>query len=504
MNLLGRVLSRLTGATAPKAPARSTPVTRRGGMQSKYEAADHTTQTAGLWSSADDLGPNAATASGVRYTLRRRARAERDNDPHLNGLLKTLAHDKVGTGPRLQLQLGAETYAAARLVEQSFAAWAKAADLAEKLRLLDESRPVDGETFALLTANERLPHPVKMDVRCLESEQVADPSLNTDGIRYDAAGNPTEYCVLREHPGDSYLRWTGGSHGYGAADWIPARNVLHWFRPSRPGQLRGVSELAAALLTGSQTRRFASAVLTAAEFAAMLAGVLTTDQQPESGDPPTIEAMDEFPLTKGQLLTLPKGWDAKQFNATQPTATYKEYVTEKRSEMARPVLAPRNLVTGDSSDFNFASGRLDHLPYQRIVWIERDRLRARVVDRIFLAWLREADLVGLIPDGLPPINEWVWDWQWDGFQQLDPVKETNAIESRLRLGLTTLSEECAAGGTNWRDNVDQRVEEVAYQMRRCRDAGVDFSIAFGVGATTPAAPRQPVPVPDDTEDPANV
>ena len=95
-----------------------------------------------------------------------------------------------------------------RFVEQEFFAWAEAVGLAEKLRTMRLARVADGEAFGLLTSNERIDSPVKLDVRLIEADQVASPTLELDrpryidGIQFDADGNPISYDVLREHPGD--------------------------------------------------------------------------------------------------------------------------------------------------------------------------------------------------------------------------------------------------------------------------------------------------------------
>jgi len=101
----------------------------------------------------------------------------------------------------------------------------------------------------------QLPHlatPVQLDIRLIEAEQVTtpDPRLdaNVDGIVFDAAGNPVEYHVLRDHPGDGY-------HAARDYDRVPAEAVLHWFRCDRPGQARGVPDILPALPLFAQLRR---------------------------------------------------------------------------------------------------------------------------------------------------------------------------------------------------------------------------------------------------------
>ena len=60
------------------------------------------------------------------------------------------------------------------------------------------------------------------------------------------------------------------------------------------------------------------------------------------------------------LLTMPEGWDATQFKPEQPTSSYKEFKGEILNEMGRCLNAPFNVIAGNSSGYNYSSGRLDH------------------------------------------------------------------------------------------------------------------------------------------------
>lgn len=497
MSRIGTFIGRLFG----KSPAEK-PKTERRPIQfgAKYDAASSTPENKRHWQHADGLAPSTANSPYVRKTLRERARYERDNDPHLNGLIKTLAYDMIGTGPRLQLQFDEAQYENARAIEASWTHWCRAVGLADKLRVMQEARPVDGNSFAIMRTNRKVAHAVKLDIDLVEDERVTgeifyDATTEDDGIKFDAEGNPLSYRVLKQHPGD--LAWGTSMDD---ATVVPAANMLHWFRPTRPGQKRGICEIASSLSVGAQTRRYGQAVLTAAEFAAMLAGVMHTTGGAFTGDAPSVDALDEVEMVRGSLLTLPEGWDAKQFKSEQPTSTYKEFIGDKRGEIGRPLLAPMNVVTGNSSGYNYSSGRLDHIPYHRSVWIERERMRHAVIDRIFVAWVIEAISVGIVDESVLPFTEWEWDWHWDGFTSLDPGKEAAAIKERLLIGLTTLAEECAAEGKNWRDVVDQQAIEKEYILSK---GLTPYNAA--PPAPMPAAPAAPVeddeeePTEDDTE-----
>ncbi len=283
-------------------------------IRAKYDAAQTGAQNRNHWALADDYGPLTANSSDVRGILRRRSRYERDNNPILCGLVKTLAHDLIGSGPRLQLNIGEQFYEEARLVEKKFSEWCRAVDLTEKLRLMAEVRPIDGESFAFFTSNPLSGNPVQLDLRVMESEQVETPSMRTasmadaDGIEFDQFGNPAYYHVLQEHPGD-------GAGMNAAFSRVPARNILHWLRPSRPGQARGVSEFASSLETGAQTRRFSSATLGKAEICANITGVMETETPADVADAPNFQTMEEVDVTCRMKLSRPNVVDESEPNS---------------------------------------------------------------------------------------------------------------------------------------------------------------------------------------------
>ena len=192
-------------------------------LRARYDAAVTNEDNRRHWAATDGLSANAANSAEVRRILRNRARYEVANNSYARGIVLTLANDVIGTGPRLQLL--SDDPETNRRVEHEFARWATAVRLPEKLRTMRTARATDGEAFALLTSNPKLPLPVQLDVRLVEAEQVTtlDPRLDAtvDGIVFDAAGNPVEYHVLRDHPGEVSFRRAL------AFDRVPAESVLH-------------------------------------------------------------------------------------------------------------------------------------------------------------------------------------------------------------------------------------------------------------------------------------
>ena len=251
------------------------------------------------------------------------------------------------------------------------------------------AKAVDGEAFALLTANPLLRSPIKLDLQLIEADRVANPDARTmidaavDGIEFDRYGNPRRYLVLRRHPGQ-----TGFALAMDGVDRVPAEAVIHWFRSDRPGQHRGIPEITPALPLFAQLRRFTLAVLSAAEAAADFAGILYTDA-PANGEADAVEPMDLIELERNMLMTMPGGWKMSQIEPMQPATTYAEFKKEILNEIARCLNMPFNIAAGNSSGYNYASGRLDHQTYFKSIRVDQSFTASRVLDRVLVAWLRE-------------------------------------------------------------------------------------------------------------------
>lgn len=465
-------------------------------IRARFDATQLGHENRNHWGAADALGPNTANDSHVRNTICRRTRLERENDPHFYGMGKANAYSFVGTGPRLQLSLDPELYESARVFERLVTKWMRASNFAEKLRLMVECCPVDGEVFGQIVENPTIQHPIKIDLKVMEQEQVSTPGFNyfsenkIDGIETDAYGNPTIYHVLKTHPGDD------GTLGM-EYDSVPADAMLHWFRPYRPGQARGVSEFASSIETCAQTRRYAKATLGKQEINANITGVIESENVMVGDETaPTFETMEEVDIPRQGLMTMPAGMKAKPFGTAENTTGFKEYMGMNYAAIGRPLNIPRNLITGDSSDFNFASGRMDHLPYQSGLWVDRDRIRIRVLDKLLKILYAAASSLGLVPANLPRFAEWEWDWHWDGFASIDQVKDEAAREMRLKNGMSTLAEECAAEGKDWREVARQRATEAKFYKT------LGLPDPYSIIAPPPAMPGDAPP--DEQNDPPEV
>ena len=436
---------------------------RRGrDLRARYDAAQTTSENVRHWSLADALSADAANSPEVRERIRNRARYEIANNTYAKGAVLTLAGDVIGTGPRLQLYNPPSEKKARRLI-QDFQMWAEETSLAEKLLTAAYAKIGDGESFLVMTSNPGLSSPVKLDVLNLEADRVCSrygmmPSDDdVDGVLLDPFGSPRAYTYLTAHPGG--LNTTAPTMTWKE---IPARYVCHWSRKDRPEQHRGVSEISSALPLFAQLRRYTLATLAAAETAADFAAILYTDN-PASGVAQDLDPLDEIDITKRMMTTLPGGWKMGQFQPEHPTTTYAEFKREILGEIARCLQMPVNIITGDSSQHNYASGRLDHQAYYKAVRMTQRACARNVVERIFREWWGEYTVYARWPKE-PPAHFWFWD----GTEHVDPLKEANAQAVKLASGTTTLAFEYAKLGYNWETALEQRAKEI----EKMRELGI--------------------------------
>ena len=133
---------------------------------------------------------------------------------------------------------------------------------------------------------------------------------------------------------------------------------------------------------------------------------------------------------------------------------------------------PYNIAAADSSDHNFASGKLDHLPWFKTLAIDWDRLEDVAVDRMFDAWHAEARRIpGYLPappaavgDEAPPHT-----WFWDGQEVFDP-REAGAKATALQFGFDNYQRIYAKRGLDWKTEMRAQAEVLGMTFKEYQAA----------------------------------
>lgn len=436
----------------------------RSELIAAYDAAQTTGENQKHWRYADDLSATAANSKFIRETLRKRARYEcLQSNSFGNGIVNTLANDTIGTGPTLQIQMSRDM---SRAIEARFSAWCRRIGLARKLRTARLAKCVDGETILVRTTNPGHGDPVQLDVRVVEADQLSTPNLiegrpgMVEGIVFDIYDNPAVYHILRQHPGDT---WATGA--FQKVD-IMAKDVIHLFNESRPGQKRGVPEVTPALPLFAMLRRYTLATILAAETAADFAAIIKTtgnayNSEGLSADP-SVQPFDSVSIDRGMMTSLPYGWEMQQFKPEQPTTQYQAFRNAILQEIARCVHMPENKALGSSAAYNYSSATLDDQIYWNSIDIEREVIWIQqCMERIFEWWWEEAiEIDGYLPlypyIDLPPHK-----FNWPPKRANDPSEEATTAISLVNAGLMLDSQYLERNGVDpdwFFDEMDKQIE----------------------------------------------
>jgi capsid protein len=470
---------------------------REQAVQASYDSARTEVWNQNHWANADALDADSANSRSVRQTVVRRSRYEAGSNGFQAGILRTHANYLVRTGPSLQVLTGNDGFNTA--VETTFWRWAKAVQLRRKLWCMSHAKLQDGEPLAIMRVNPSLPQKVKLDVVLIETEQCQTPMLPwgvvgyIDGIKFDAFGNPEWYDILPQHPGGQW------SQVNTRPEQVPAKWVLHWFKLERAGQHRGLPELQSSLNVGAAGRRWREATIAAAEFAASLSGVLKTQMCPEVAEAADSlpSAWSQMPVAKNTFTALPALTELQQLDAAHPNAQHAEFTRSLISEQGRPKNMPHNIAAADSSNHNFASGRLDFIPWYEELLQDRLDCNDCVMDPLFARWWEFAVLAyGWAADPeVPPDMQ----WNWPQHPVADQNAQATSNETKLRSGQTTLTAICEEAGIDFEEQVSQMATDYGLPIEKMRE--ILLTAIFQNGNPQQAKPQtQSGGPPDATEE----
>ena len=127
---------------------------------------------------------------------------------------------------------------------------------------------------------------------------------------------------------------------------------------------------------------------------------------------------------------------------------------------------PFNIAAGNSSGYNYASGRLDHQTYYKALKVDQSFMEAEVLDRILEPWLKEWNLATASGIDLCDCRH---VWFWDGQEHVDPGKEATAQQIRLDARTTTLASEYAKQGKDW----ETELRQIARERKLMKELGIE-------------------------------
>lgn len=283
-----------------------------------------------------------------------------------------------------------------------------------------------------------------------------------NGVEFDAIGRRVAYWLFPEHPGSSFI--TGL-----ASRRVGAEDVLHVFKVSRPGQVRGASWLATALKKLNDFVDYEEATLVRQWVSACFAAfVENPDGHYGTGlgeDAPAVGDGVEK-IQPGQVRYLQPG--EKVSFGSPPAVVDIEFARRTLHAIANALNVTYEDLTGDYSQTNYSSARMSRLAYCKRL----DSWRWRMLIPMFCdpVWAWAMDLaigLGYVeagPDGTRPGAEWIPPPR----EMIEPDKEGLALTRAVRSGLKTPSDMIRELG----EDPDEHWQRYAEDFKRIDELGI--------------------------------
>ncbi len=441
------------------------------------------------------LGPNAAVEGSLASLRNRQAELVRNN-PLAGGGVDTIVANMVGRGIRPLWNIADRDLL--NLVQDAWFDSVQEADADAAASFYGLQAIVagamcnTGEAFGVFS----YPSPydglaTPLQVRVFEGAQLDETHTALSGtghdirmgIEFDGRGRRAGYHFYRKHPGEPYFLNTFEKRR------VPAGEVMHVYRPLRPGQLRGLPWFHNIILKLHDIDQCVDAELVRRKTTTMFggfikqiapAGFLPGAGMP--GGPPgnilghqtgTAHAAQVIELRPGTFPKLPAGWDVAFAQPTDVGGNYVAWMVQQLRDVAKGMGITYEQLTGDLAGVTYTSIRAGLLDFRRRL----EQLIAMTLVFQFcrpfaLRWLDLQVATGAleIPDYFARRRAYRRiEWQPDGWDWVDPVKDVRAAIMEVRAGFNSRQRVVARRHGVDVEDIDA---EIAEDNRRADTAGL--------------------------------
>lgn len=500
MNILDKAIE----FVAPSRAARRMQARAYMALVGSYIGASKTRRATSQWKPV--LGDADADIIYDLLTLRLRSRDMLRNEPIAVGAVSTCMTNVVGTGLKLQSRIDREVL---KLTDDDADAWENKAE--REYRLWAESRECDrsrqwnmaqiqelvfrqsleaGEFFLNLPRIERIGSPYRLKLQLIEPDRVCNENnqKNTEtlmeGVEKDEDGAPVRYHILKQHPGTTIVtkdRYTWIKlDAFGEKTGLP--NILHGFRPLRPGQTRGVPYLAPVIEPLKQLGRYTEAEIMAAVISSMFTvfikhetGAFPGFDQTGMGQETGATSSDtDLKLAAGAIVALNKGEEIQTADPKRPNSAFEPFVTAIMEQIGTALEIPYEIIIRHFSS-SYSASRAALLEAWRYFRGRRAWLVSVFCQPVYEIFLWEAIAMGrLAAPGFfrDPMIRKAYSgavWVGDSPGYIDPAKDIVAAEKRLELGISTLDEETTliTGG-----DMEKNLPRIVRERKKLQEIGL--------------------------------
>lgn len=434
-------------------------------------------------------------------TLRARSLELLRNSPIGRGIIYTIVNNSIGSGLKPQFHLNREVLKLtekeskekSRELEKKFDLWAKSKvstdakfDFYRLQYIYQISKLSQGEIFTIFPRIKGNRNNIPLTINLIEANRICQPygEVETDrfrsGIELNKYGRPIYYNILKNSPNSSYWKTKDQFARVEAYNnTIDTDSVLHDGIFERPGQLRGIPLLSPvateikliteALKNDSLNYELASKFTVFIKSPQQMESVFSKDQNTRDSDDPDYER-DYYELGAGAIMQLEEGEEIQIADPKQPNTSSGEFTKHLIGIAGMGLTIPLEVLIKQFTS-SYSASRASLIEAWTYFMIEREITAKNFCQKVAENWLIDqwlTDNISLPGFDDPEIRKYWSNISWIGSAkpQIDPVKEANAAEKRLKLSLTTLSEETAAlTGKDWDEVAEKRSEELKKQKK---------------------------------------
>lgn len=339
--------------------------------------------------------------------------------------------------------------------------------------------------------------------QAIDPDRLSNPNFMPDtdelraGVQIDEWGAPVGYHIQKAHPADAIFGYSNQFEW----DYVPAVNewgrprALHMFEKLRADQHRGVSPLAVVAPHFKHMHDYKGAELQAALTDAIVAMFAESQVDPMMllelfGDDKEgflKERQDYVAKTKGGVVVpLFPGDRLSSHRPARPNSAFPSFLEHVLKHIAAGLDMPYELLMRDFTKGSYSAIRAAFLSAWKTAATAKEWLATQWLNPAYRMWLEEAVAKGDVeaPGFFDRPGPWLWArWTGDGRGWLDPVKEAQAAQLRVASLVSTLEDECAEQGKDWRAVIDQRATELDYM----REKGVTMADILQTISVAPLA-----------------
>lgn len=283
------------------------------------------------------------------------------------------------------------------------------------------------------------------------------------GIRVDKRNRRIAYRLYDTHPGNVIFNEVTSSD-------VSAKKIIHTYKQTRPGQLRGVPWCHAIIQTLKDFDDFQHATIVRQKISACLVGVIT-----RLGGDSLLSATNRKNKRKKETRMTPGTWKYAEpgedvtFSSPPKTEGYSDFIAETIRAVASGYGITYESLSNDYSKVNFSSGRMGNIEMRKNVDTWRWNMFIPIFCDGYMEMFKEwCKLTGIVKD----VNDIQHQWVAPAHTMLDPTKEVAAEKEQVKAGFKSKSSVIRSNG----EDPDIVREEIKEEREKDAELGLTFDV----------------------------